>query len=81
MALPRRRPGARAGVGTAPVEDGRFRHPDGRARFLFEDPRPLPEAPGERYPFLLLTGRGQVDYFAERQAAGVCDPASPAARR
>ena len=39
-------------------EDGRFHHPDGRARFLFEDPRPLPEAPGERYPFLLLTGRG-----------------------
>ncbi len=39
-------------------EDGRFHHPDGRARFLFEDPHPLPEAPGERYPFLLLTGRG-----------------------
>ena len=39
-------------------EDGRFHHPDGRARFLFEEPRPLPEAPGERYPFLLLTGRG-----------------------
>ena len=39
-------------------EDGRFHHPDGRARFLFEDPRPLPEAPSERYPFLLLTGRG-----------------------
>ena len=39
-------------------EDGRFHHPDGRARFLFEDPRPLPEAPGEKYPFLLLTGRG-----------------------
>ena len=39
-------------------EDGRFFHADGRARFLFEDPRPLPEPPSERYPFLLLTGRG-----------------------
>ena len=39
-------------------EDGRFHHADGRARFLFEEPRPLPEAPGERYPFVLLTGRG-----------------------
>ena len=39
-------------------EDGRFFHADGRARFLYEDPRPLPEPPSERYPFLLLTGRG-----------------------
>lgn len=38
--------------------DGRFYHPDGRARFLFEAPRPLPEAPSPSYPFLLLTGRG-----------------------
>jgi anaerobic selenocysteine-containing dehydrogenase len=40
--------------------DGRFYHPDGRARFLFEDPRPLPEPPGESYPFQLLTGRGSA---------------------
>jgi anaerobic selenocysteine-containing dehydrogenase len=39
-------------------EDGRFFHPDGRARFLFEDPRPLPEPTSSRYPFTLLTGRG-----------------------
>jgi assimilatory nitrate reductase catalytic subunit len=38
--------------------DGRFYHPDGRARFLFEDPRPIPERTNDRYPFLLLTGRG-----------------------
>lgn len=39
-------------------EDGRFYTPDGRARFLFDEPRPLPEAPDAEYPFLLLTGRG-----------------------
>ncbi len=38
--------------------DGRFHHPDGRARFLFEAPRPPAELIRERYPFLLLTGRG-----------------------
>jgi anaerobic selenocysteine-containing dehydrogenase len=38
--------------------DGRFYHPDGRARFLFDEPRPIPERTGGRYPFLLLTGRG-----------------------
>jgi assimilatory nitrate reductase catalytic subunit len=38
--------------------DGRFYHPDGRARFLFEAPRPLPEPAGGGFPFQLLTGRG-----------------------
>jgi assimilatory nitrate reductase catalytic subunit len=37
-------------------EDGRFYHPDGRAKFLFEAPRSMPEPPSERYPYLLLTG-------------------------
>ncbi len=41
-------------------EDGRYYHPDGRARFLYEDPRPLPEPPTERFPLLLLTGRGSA---------------------
>jgi anaerobic selenocysteine-containing dehydrogenase len=39
-------------------EDGRFFHKDGKARFLFEAPRPLPEAACHRYPLTLLTGRG-----------------------
>ncbi len=39
-------------------EDGRFFHSDGRARFLFELPREMPEPPNSRYPYLLLTGRG-----------------------
>lgn len=38
--------------------DGQFYHADGRARFVFEPPRPLPEPPNVRFPFLLLTGRG-----------------------
>ena len=27
--------------------DGRFYHADGKAKFLFDSPRPLPEAPSE----------------------------------
>lgn len=39
-------------------EDGRFFHENGKARFLFEAPRSLPEPTSDRYPFTLLTGRG-----------------------
>lgn len=38
--------------------DGRFFHPDGRARFVFEAHRPPPEEPSLDYPFWLLSGRG-----------------------
>ncbi|MEX2112571.1 MAG: nitrate reductase [Pirellulales bacterium] len=38
--------------------DGRFYHADGKARFLFDAPAPLPEPPSDRYPLMLLTGRG-----------------------
>jgi assimilatory nitrate reductase catalytic subunit len=38
--------------------DGRFYHADGRARFLFEESRPLPEPVNEQFPLLLNTGRG-----------------------
>lgn len=49
------------GEGTARLfEDGRFFHPDGRARFCFGSPRPPRERPSERYPFVLLTGRGSA---------------------
>ena len=44
-------------------EDHRFFHPDGRARILFETPRPLPEEPTSRYPFVLLTGRGSASQW------------------
>ena len=41
-------------------EDGQFFHDDSRAKFLADPPRPLPEAPDADYPFILLTGRGNV---------------------
>ena len=37
---------------------GVFAHQDGRARFCFDPPRDVPEAPDSEYPFVLLTGRG-----------------------
>ena len=39
-------------------ENGSFYTADGKARFVFENPRPLPEATDNDYPFTLLTGRG-----------------------
>ncbi|MFQ5733671.1 MAG: molybdopterin-dependent oxidoreductase, partial [Planctomycetaceae bacterium] len=44
-------------------QDGRFYHADGRARFCYEEPRPLTEPPNERYPFVLLTGRGSASQW------------------
>lgn len=38
--------------------DGKFFTPDQRAKFLFDEPVPLPEQPDADYPFLLNTGRG-----------------------
>jgi assimilatory nitrate reductase catalytic subunit len=38
--------------------DGKFFHPDGKAKLLFDPPRPVPEPPSKDYPFILLTGRG-----------------------
>jgi anaerobic selenocysteine-containing dehydrogenase len=39
-------------------EDGKYYHPDGKARLLFEEPKKQPESVDDRYPLLLLTGRG-----------------------
>lgn len=38
--------------------DGRFYHADGKARFLYDPPTPMPEPPNKHFPLLLLTGRG-----------------------
>jgi ferredoxin-nitrate reductase len=38
--------------------DGKFFTPDGRARILFDAPRPMPEPPDAEFPFLLNSGRG-----------------------
>jgi len=43
--------------------DGRFFHADGRARFLFDAPKPLPEPADDAYPLVLLTGRGSASQW------------------
>ncbi len=37
---------------------GKFFHADGRARFIFDAPRPVPEPVDAEFPLVLLTGRG-----------------------
>jgi anaerobic selenocysteine-containing dehydrogenase len=37
-----------------------FFHPDGKARFVWSEPRSMPETPNSQFPFLLLTGRGSA---------------------
>ncbi|HMP83113.1 MAG TPA: nitrate reductase [Verrucomicrobiota bacterium] len=39
-------------------ENGKFFTRDGRAKFLFDPPRPVSEPTDEQFPFVLLTGRG-----------------------
>jgi assimilatory nitrate reductase catalytic subunit len=58
-------------------EDGRFFHADGKARLLFEAPRPLPEPTNDRYPFTLLTGRGSSSQWHTQTRTGK----SPVLRR
>jgi anaerobic selenocysteine-containing dehydrogenase len=43
--------------------DGRFFHGDGRAKFIFSEPQPMPEPVCNDYPFVLLTGRGSVSQW------------------
>ena len=43
--------------------DGRFFHPDGRARFVFGEPQRVPEPTDAAYPFTLLTGRGSASQW------------------
>jgi assimilatory nitrate reductase catalytic subunit len=43
--------------------DGRFFHSDGRARFVFDEPRPMPESTCQDFPFQLLTGRGSASQW------------------
>lgn len=44
-------------------EDGQFYHPNGRAKFIFSEPTKMQEPPSEKYPFLLLTGRGTASQW------------------
>lgn len=50
--------------------DGKFYHPDGRAKFLFEQPRRMPEPPNKTFPYLLLTGRGTAAQWHTQTRTG-----------
>jgi len=50
--------------------DGKFFHPDARAKFLFEPPRPLTEPTTPEYPFILLTGRGSASQWHTQTRMG-----------
>lgn len=39
-------------------EDGAFYRPNGKAKFVYDEPREMPEDTCTEYPLLLLTGRG-----------------------
>lgn len=51
-------------------EDGHFFHADGRARLLFEAPRVVPEPTDEKYPFVLLSGRGSSSQWHTQTRTG-----------
>ncbi|MBE2203841.1 MAG: molybdopterin oxidoreductase family protein [Chthoniobacterales bacterium] len=53
--------------------DGKFFTPDGRARFIFEEPREMPEKPDAAHPFLLLTGRGTSSQWHTNTRTGKSD--------
>ena len=50
--------------------DGRYYFPDGRAKFLFEAPRPMPEPPTKDFPLILLTGRGTAAQWHTQTRTG-----------
>jgi assimilatory nitrate reductase catalytic subunit len=54
-------------------EDGPFYHPDGKARFIYEQPRKVPEAPDSEYPLLLITGRGTAAQWHTLTRSGKSD--------
>ena len=51
-------------------EEGRFFTADQRARFVFEEARPMPEVASPRYPFTLLTGRGSSGQWHTQTRTG-----------
>jgi anaerobic selenocysteine-containing dehydrogenase len=51
-------------------ETGEFFTDDRRARFLFDEPRPMPEPTSAEYPLLLLTGRGSSSQWHTETRTG-----------
>ncbi len=54
-------------------EDGHFFHADRKARFIFQEPRPMDESADPEYPFLLLTGRGTSSQWHTQTRTGKSD--------
>ncbi|MGC3992361.1 MAG: nitrate reductase [Chthoniobacteraceae bacterium] len=54
-------------------EEGRYYFADGKARLLFEEPRPMAEPADEEFPFLLLTGRGSSSQWHTLTRTGKSD--------
>ena len=54
-------------------EDGRFYHTDGKARFIFEQPRESPEQANAEYPLVLITGRGTAAQWHTLTRSGKSD--------
>jgi assimilatory nitrate reductase catalytic subunit len=54
-------------------DDGRFFHADGKAKFLFEAPRPMAEPVDAEFPFVLLTGRGTSSQWHTNTRTGKSD--------
>lgn len=64
-----------AGAGELAAErrlfaDSKFYHADGRAKFLFDEPSPMPEPACSEYPLMLLTGRGTVSQWHTQTRTG-----------
>ncbi|VAX36745.1 Assimilatory nitrate reductase large subunit [hydrothermal vent metagenome] len=51
-------------------EDGKYYHPDGKAKFIFDKVKPIPEVTSEKYPFILLTGRGTSSQWHTQTRTG-----------
>jgi len=53
--------------------DGKFYHPDSKAKFIFSDPTPVAEPTSDAFPFILLTGRGTSAQWHTQSRTGKSD--------
>lgn len=51
-------------------EDGQFYHADGKAKLIFDSPKPMPEPACDKYPFVMLTGRGTAAQWHTQTRTG-----------
>lgn len=54
-------------------DEGRYYTPNGKARYFFSPPSPLPEAPSCDYPLMLLTGRGSSSQWHTQSRSAKSD--------